>query len=77
MPQAIARPRARAAGAFLCIAAADLLPEVPFHSHDRVLLTTALAVGLAVAWGITAIERSSHAHAVHVRAPAAGDGHRH
>ena len=56
---------AMAAGAFLCIAAADLLPEVQFHSHDRVLLTTALALGLGVAWGITALERSSHGHAMH------------
>jgi len=68
---------ALAGGAFVCIAAADLLPEVQFHSHDRVLLTTALAVGLAVAWGITAIERSSHSHAAHVRAPADAHGHRH
>lgn len=59
-----------AAGAFLCIAAADLLPEVQFHSHDRLLLTSALALGLAIAWGITAIERSSHAHASHGRAAA-------
>jgi zinc and cadmium transporter len=58
-----------AAGAFICIAAADLLPEVQFHSHDRVLLTTALALGLALAWGITVLEKSSHAHAMH--APAA------
>ena len=58
---------AMAAGAFLCIAAADLLPEVQFHSHDRVLLTTALAMGLAIAWGITALERSSHAHGAHVQ----------
>ena len=56
---------AMAAGAFVCIAAADLLPEVQFHSHDRVLLTTALAMGLALAWGITLLERSSHAHAAH------------
>ena len=47
----------------LCIAAADLLPEVQFHSHDRVLLTTSLALGLAIAWGITVMERSSHTHA--------------
>ncbi|MFM8734932.1 MAG: ZIP family metal transporter [Pirellulales bacterium] len=60
---------AMAAGAFVCIAAADLLPEVQFHSHDRVLLTTALALGLGLAWGITVMERSSHAHAIH--APAA------
>ena len=54
---------ALAAGAFICIAAADLLPEVQFHSHDRVLLTSALALGLAIAWGITVLEQSSHAHA--------------
>ena len=62
---------AMAAGAFICIAAADLLPEVQFHSHDRVLLTASLALGLAIAWGITVLERSSHAHAVHARAAAA------
>ena len=61
-----------AAGAFICIAAADLLPEVQFHSHDRVLLTSALAIGLALAWGITVVERSSHAHEVHAGAA----GHR-
>jgi zinc and cadmium transporter len=61
-----------AAGAFICIAAADLLPEVQFHSHDRVLLTTALALGLALAWGITVLEKSSHAHARH--ATPAADG---
>jgi zinc and cadmium transporter len=61
-----------AAGAFICIAAADLLPEVQFHSHDRVLLTSALAIGLALAWGITVVERSSHAHEAH----AGATGHR-
>jgi zinc and cadmium transporter len=64
-----------AAGAFLCIAAADLLPEVQFHSHDRVLLTASLALGLTIAWGITVLERSSHAHAMHGGAPAAGRPH--
>ena len=59
---------ALAAGAFLCIAAADLLPEVQFHSHDRVLLTMSLALGLAIAWGITVMERSSHTH-THAHAP--------
>ena len=66
---------ALAAGAFLCIAAADLLPEVQFHSHDRVLLTTSLALGLAIAWGITVMERSSHSHGHHAEAPAAHGGH--
>jgi zinc and cadmium transporter len=54
-----------AGGAFICIAAADLLPEVQFHSHDRVLLTTALVLGLGLAWGITIVERGSHDHATH------------
>jgi zinc and cadmium transporter len=51
-----------AAGAFVCIAAADLLPEVQFHSHDRVLLTTSLALGLAIAWGVGLLERAAHDH---------------
>lgn len=59
-----------AGGAFVCIAAADLLPEVQFHTHDRLLLTTALALGLAMAWGITAAERSSHGHSLHDHGPA-------
>jgi len=61
---------AMAAGAFLCIAAADLLPEVEFHSHDRLLLTAALTLGIAIAWGIVVMERSSYAHAVHAGAHA-------
>jgi len=59
-----------AGGAFVCIAAADLLPEVQFHTHDRLLLTTALAFGLAMAWGITVAERSSHSHSLHDHAAA-------
>ena len=51
-----------AAGAFLCIAAADLLPEVQFHSHDRILLTVALAAGITLAWVTTALEQTSHSH---------------
>jgi zinc and cadmium transporter len=37
------------AGTFLCIACAGLLPELQFHCHDRVKLSTALLVGIAVA----------------------------
>lgn len=59
---------AMAAGAFLCIAAADLLPEVQFHSHDRVLLTVSLAIGLTIAWGITTMEQASHGHSAHAHA---------
>jgi hypothetical protein len=45
------------AGAFVCIAAADLLPEVEFHSHDRVLLSATLALGITLAAGISRMER--------------------
>ena len=41
-----------AAGVFLCIALADLLPEVAFHAHDRLRLTLALLLGIALAWSI-------------------------
>lgn len=37
------------AGTFLCIASSDLLPELQFHSHDRLKLSVALVAGLAVA----------------------------
>jgi zinc and cadmium transporter len=37
------------AGAFICIALGDLLPEVQFHSHDRVKLTLALFAGIGAA----------------------------
>lgn len=38
-----------AAGAFICIALGDLLPEVQFHSHDRVRLTLLFLLGIAIA----------------------------
>ena len=37
------------AGSFLCIASSDLLPELQFHSHDRLKLSAALLPGLTVA----------------------------
>ena len=40
------------AGFFLCIALGDLLPEVQFHSHDRLRLSAALLLGVAIAVGI-------------------------
>ena len=51
-------------GVFLCISLADLLPEVTFHSHDRVALTLALFLGVALAWGIGFIE-PAHLHHDH------------
>ncbi len=47
------------AGAFICIALSDLLPEVHFHQHDRVLLTAAFLAGLALAWIIGGLEPAS------------------
>lgn len=50
-----------AAGVFLCISLADLLPEVAFHTHDRVRLTLALFLGVALAYCIGFVE-PEHAH---------------
>lgn len=36
------------AGTFLCIALSDLLPELQFHRHDRVALSGALLIGIAL-----------------------------
>ncbi len=45
-----------AAGAFLCISLSDLLPEIHFHSHDRVKLTVCFLMGIALAYGLYFIE---------------------
>lgn len=60
------------AGTFLCIALSDLLPEVQFHKHDRLKLSTALLLGLTAAWAIGLLE-GEHAHGHehgHNKAPA-------
>jgi zinc and cadmium transporter len=46
------------AGTFICIASSDLLPELQFHRHDRVGLSAALLVGLALAGTIARLESS-------------------
>jgi zinc and cadmium transporter len=53
-----------AAGVFLCISLADLLPEVTFHSHDQFWLTAALFLGVALAIGIGFFEHK-HVHGGH------------
>lgn len=50
------------AGAFLCIALSDVLPELQFHQHDRWKLTLALVLGLALALGISVLESQGHDH---------------
>jgi zinc and cadmium transporter len=64
-----------AAGVFLCISLADLLPEVAFHAHDRINLTLALFLGIALAWGIGFLE-PTHSHLSHDH-PAGAHEHTH
>jgi zinc and cadmium transporter len=52
----VAAALAFSAGAFICIALSDLLPEVHFHSHDRAKLTLAFLLGIALAYGIGSLE---------------------
>ena len=48
------------AGVFLCISLSDLLPEMEFHSHHRLLLSTALLAGVALAWVLHLLEPHAH-----------------
>ena len=48
-----------AAGAFLCIALSDLLPEIHFHSHDRGKLIASLLVGIGLAYALYYAESSA------------------
>lgn len=50
------------AGTFLCIALSDLLPELQFHRHDRLKLSTALLIGVALAWAVAFFESQTHDH---------------
>jgi len=49
------------AGVFLCISLSDLLPEVQFHSHDRLWLSALLLIGVTLAWSLRFLE-GPHAH---------------
>lgn len=54
---------AASAGVFVCIALTDLLPELEFHSHDRIRLTIALIGGIVLGWAIHLIDPAhEHAH---------------
>src|SRR5262249_25046361 len=70
-PAALGTALCFAGGAFLCIATSDLLPEVQFHHHDRVKLSLALLLGVALAAAIVLVETSGHEHLHHAE-PAAG-----
>lgn len=58
----VAGALAFSAGAFICIALSDLLPEVHFHSHDRGKLTLAFLLGIVIAYGIGAVEPAGIHH---------------
>lgn len=49
------------AGVFICISLSDLLPEMEFHSHNKVQLSIALGLGIVLAFVITFLE-PSHLH---------------
>lgn len=59
----VASALAFSAGAFICIALSDLLPEVQFHSHDRGKLTAIFLLGIAIAY-VTATSIPGHSHSV-------------
>ncbi|WP_439106668.1 ZIP family metal transporter [Congregibacter sp.] len=67
----VAAALAFSAGAFVCIALSDLLPEVQFHSHDRVKLTAVFLLGIATAY-LMAHSDVGHSHAVAVAAVVSG-----
>lgn len=60
------------AGVFLCISLTDLLPELQFHSHDRIKLSAGLLLGVALAGAIGLVE-GEHLHSHN--APAAEHHH--
>ncbi len=49
------------AGVFLCISLSDLLPEIEFHSHNRIALTACLIAGVALSYAVSLLE-SGHIH---------------
>jgi zinc and cadmium transporter len=51
------------AGTFLCIALSDLLPELQFHSHDRVPMSIALLAGFGLMAGTALAEPSTRNNA--------------
>lgn len=48
-------------GVFLCISLSDLLPEIEFHTHNRVGLTLALLAGVGLSYAVSLME-STHVH---------------
>lgn len=68
---ALAPALAFSAGAFICIALGDLLPEVQFHSHDRIKLTLVFLLGIALAY-LMEMAAPQHSHALGTAAQLSG-----
>ncbi len=49
------------AGVFLCISLSDLLPELHFHDHDKILMSLSLLAGIAVVFAFGLFE-FGHSH---------------
>ncbi|MEC8558120.1 MAG: ZIP family metal transporter [Planctomycetota bacterium] len=64
------------AGVFLCIALSDLLPEMEFHTHNRIPLSLALIAGVLSAYAIGLLEGSA-AHAPESEETSAQHDHSH
>ena len=60
--QAVGIAVAFCAGVFLVISLSDLLPELQFHHHDRIALSAALVLGVALAWAVSYFEAKTHHH---------------
>jgi zinc and cadmium transporter len=68
----LAAALAFSAGAFICIALSDLLPEVQFHSHDRIKLTLVFLLGISLSLLIGQLEpEDAHEHSPQQRLPLA------
>jgi len=65
---------AMTSGAFLCIAASDVLPELQFHEHNKILLSVMLLLGVGLALGIAQFEDCGHDHG-HAHGEAVPGGH--
>jgi len=62
-PMVIGAALAFSAGVFICISLGDLLPELQFHTHDRIKLSTALLAGIALAYLLGFVEPGhNHQH---------------
>lgn len=48
------------AGVFLCISLGDLLPEMEWHSHDRLKLSALLLLGIGIAFAVEQIQPHNH-----------------